>query len=244
MKTPPEVNEVVKRSFDVLEKVLAERSQLKNDDNIQLSFIFRHAENIFQLGQDVIFLVESDRSRSCPILTRVMLEDLFKLVAAFNGDTTAIEITVNEFEVDCDRMAKWLDPKIYTPIVEELSKMAESLRKDFSITSNKKWTTLACAEASKLEGNYRDAYFHLSSHTHATVTGITVQETTASTGYVIQILIFTVLCAAIHLTHVQLTEESQADKDECERLGDKWIHLMNSGVFARMDMPANVYARL
>jgi hypothetical protein len=237
MNAELEVNEVVKRSFAVLDKVLEEASDLKNDDNIQLSFIFRHAENILRLGEDVVFLLESSRPRSCPILVRVMLESLFKLVAAFNEGTSAVEISISEIEDDRDRVTKWLDPVNYGPVADGLSELAEKLRKEFSITSTKKWKTLACAEASKLEGHYRDAYFHLSSHTHATFTGIGVQDTTTSSGYVLQVMLFIVLTTAVHMAHAQLTASCQAHKKECEELGDAWIRLMDSGVFAKMDMP-------
>jgi hypothetical protein len=237
MKTQMKLNEVVKRSFNVLEKVLAESSALKHDDNIQLSFMYRHAENIFQLGQDVVFLLESAHSRSCPIIARAMIESLFKLVAASNDGIVAVQITISEFEDDRDRVTKWLDPKVYAPVAEELSKFAENLRKEFSISSNKKWNTLACAEASKLEGNYRDVYFHLSSHTHATITGITIQETKASIGYVLQSVIFAVLCASIHIASAASTETSLAHRNECDKLGDEWIRLIDSGVFAKLDLP-------
>lgn len=232
-----ETNEVVARSFNLLKEILNASPAMKNDDDLQLSFVYRHTSNILQLGNDVVFLLESGRPRSCPIIVRVMLESLFKLVAAFNNGTNAVQIIVWELKDDSDRMRKWLDPKSWTSIAADLSKQADHLRQEYSITENKKWKAFACAEASELEGSYREAYFHLSSHTHATVTGISIQETTPSTGYVLQTMLFVVLSAALRAAHAFPTKSQQADLDECRLLGDEWMRLMDNGVFAKMDAP-------
>jgi len=205
---------------------------------MQKSFVYRHANNIFYLGKDTIYLLESGRAYSCPIVVRVMLESLFKLVAAMKTPDMAVQIIVSELEEDCDKIAKfpkWLDPAVYAPIAEDYSNQIKHLRKEYGITSPKKWKTLACAEAGQLDGLYRDAYFHLSSHTHATVMGIAIQEKTASAGYVLQILIFVVIGAALHAVQVVPTNFPQEYIKECEKLNDEWIRLGEAGVFSKMD---------
>jgi Family of unknown function (DUF5677) len=240
MKTEITLDDVIKRSFNVLKANLAELSMLRDHENLQLSFIYNHSNNIFKLGQEVVFLLDSGRAHSCPLLVRAMYESLFKLVAAFDDRSAAVQIMIYELEEDHGRITKWLDPQIYSSVAEELSRLAKELRNENASTSNKKWNVLACAEASKLDQHYRDAYFHLSSHVHATITGIAVQNETAGMGYILQTMIFVVLCAAIHLTLSVPREASQNYREECGRLGNEWIQMMDSGVFSKMDLNTNL----
>ncbi len=235
MQTQMELDEVVKRSFSLLGKILDASIASKNDDSMQTAFVYRHASNIFHLGKDTIYLLETGHSYSCPVVARVMLESLFKLVAALKTPDVAVQIIISETEEECDRITKWLDPAVYTSIAEDNTKMAQHLRKEYGITSTKRWNTLACAEAAQLDGHYRDAYFHLSSHTHATITGIEIQEKTASAGYVLQIIIFIVLTAALYTAHVVQSNSLQEQTEECKKLGDEWMRLMDAGVFKKMD---------
>ncbi len=205
---------------------------------MQTSFVYRHASNIFHLGEDTIYLLQSGRSYSCPIVVRSMLESLFKLVAAMKAPDMAVQIIISELEEDCDKIAKfpkWLDPAVYAPIAEDFSNQVKHLRKEYGITSTKKWKAIACAEAAELEGHYRDAYFHFSSHTHAKIIGMEIQEKSACAGYCLQMLIFCVLTAALYLVHIAHTNSPQEHMGECERLGDEWIRLMNAGFFSKMD---------
>jgi len=231
-----ELNENIERSLGLLHKILIESIASKDDGNMQTSFVYRHASNIFHLGEDTICLLQSGRSYSCPIVVRSMLESLFKLVAAIKAPDTAVQIIINELEEDCDKIAKfpkWLDPAVYVPIAEDFSNQIKHFRKGYGITSTKKWTTLACAEAAELDGHYRDAYFHFSSHTHAKIIGMDIQEKSA--GYCLQMLIFCVLTAALHLAHIAHTNSPQEHIGGCEKLGDEWIRLMEAGVFSKMD---------
>jgi hypothetical protein len=235
METNMELNEVVKRSFELLDKILTESIASKNDDNMQTSFVYRHANNIFRLGKDTFFLLESGRAYSCPIVVRGMFESLFKLVAALKVSDAAVQIIISELEEDRDRMTKWLDPAVYAPIAEDFSNQILHLRKEFGITSTKTWNTLACAEAAQFGGHYRDAYFHLSSHSHAKVIGMQIQEKEACAGYCLQITIYAVLTAAGYLVQIVQTNSPQENMKECERLDDERIRLINSGVFIKMD---------
>jgi len=233
-----ELDEVIKRSIGLLGKILVESSVSKDDENMQTSFVYRHANNIFSLGEDTIYLLQSSRSYSCPIIVRAMLESLFKLVAAIKTPDMAVQIIISELEEDCDRIArfpKWLDPAVYAPIAKDFSNQIKNLRKEYAIISTKKWNTLACAEAAQLDGHYRDAYFHFSSHTHSKIIGMAIQENAACAGYCLQMLIFCVLTAALYLIHIAYSNSPQEHIGECERLGDEWMRLMDAGVFSKMD---------
>src|SRR5260221_995756 len=145
-----ELNENVERSLGLLRKILSESIASKDDGNMQESFVYRHASNIFHLGEDTIHLLQSGRSYSCPIVVRSMLESLCKLVAAMKTPDMAVQIIISELEEDCDKIAKfpkWLDPKVYAPIAEDFLNQVKHLRKEYGITSTKRWNTLACAEA-------------------------------------------------------------------------------------------------
>ena len=235
MKTQMEPDELAKRSFNLLGKILAESIAAKNDDNKQISFAYRHANNIFCLGKDTIYLLESGRAYSCPIVVRTILESLFKLVAALKIPDAAVQIIIYELEEDCERMTKWLNPAVYAPIAEDFSKEILSLRKEYGITSTKKWSTAACAEAAQFDGHYRDAYFHLSSHTHAKIIGMQIQENAACAGFCLQIIVYAILTAAGYLVQIVSTSAAQESMKECERLDDERIRLMNAGVFSKMD---------
>jgi len=230
-----ELDGVVKRSFDLLGKILAESDASKDDDNMQTSFVHRHASNIFHLGEDTVHLLQSGRAYSCPIVVRAMLESLFKLVAALKISDAAVQIIISELEEDSERMTRWLNLEVYAPIAEDFSNQILHLRKEYGITSTKKWNTSACAEAAQFDGHYRDAYFHLSSHTHAKIIGMEIQEKAACAGYCLQIVIYTVLTAAGYLVQIVQTNSPQKHMEECERLDDERIRLMNAGVFSKMD---------
>ena len=233
-----ELDEVVKGSFGLLGKILAETIASKDDENLQAAFIYRHANNIFHVGEDTVYLLQSGRSYSCPITVRVMLESLFKLVAATKAPDMAVQIIISELEEDCDKIEKfpkWLDPAVYAPIAEDFSNKVKQLRKEYGITSPKKWKTLACAEVAELDGHYRDAYFHFSSHTHAKIIGMEIQEKATCAGYCLQMLIYCVLTAALYSAHAVQAELQQERIDECEKLGNEWMRLMDAGVFRKMD---------
>lgn len=229
-----EVNEVINRSFSLLGKILGDSAKAKDNDNLQVSLVYHYAENIFHLGQDTIFLLNARRSHAAPVAVRAMLESLFKLVAATKQPNNAAEIALSELEDDYRRINKWLDPKHYATVAEDILKLAQHLRSEHRITSNKKWDTFTCAETAELEPCYREGYYHLRAHAHATFTGIGIQSMCQSVGYVLQILIFAVLSAAAHSLHLFPIQSREALAHECLQLGDEWLRLIDSGV-AEMD---------
>ena len=71
------LDEIADRSLGLLGQVLDESITLKNGEDMRRAFVYRHARNIYQLGRDVVFLIESSRLDSCPVIVRAMLESLF-----------------------------------------------------------------------------------------------------------------------------------------------------------------------
>src|SRR5690242_17704365 len=104
-----ELDQIAEQSFSLLGRVLDESIAWQNREDIRRAFVYRHARNIYQLGRDVIVLLDSSRLDSCPVIVRAMLESLFKLVAAVKRPEAAVEILISEVEDDLGRITKWLD---------------------------------------------------------------------------------------------------------------------------------------
>ena len=229
------LDEIADRSFGLLGQVLDESIKLKNGEDMRRAFVYRHARNIYQLGRDVIFLLESSRLDSCPVIVRAMLESLFKLVAAVKQPDAAVQILISEVEDDLARITKWLDPVACAPAIKSFTEFAQRLRSDFQVTSFKKWTTLACAEAAELGGQYRGEYFHFSGHAHSTTGGIILQEVSFGAGQVLKTTLPVVLSAVGHAVQVVPTNSPQKHIDQSARLLKKVISLSQSGVFRELD---------
>src|SRR5207247_4641332 len=116
-----ELDEIAEQSFGLLSQVLDESIALKNGEDMRRAFVYRHARNIYQLGRDVIFLLESSRLDSCPVIVRAMLESLFKLVAAVKQPDAAVQILISEVEDDLARITKWLAPVACAPAIKSFT---------------------------------------------------------------------------------------------------------------------------
>ncbi|MCI0744712.1 MAG: DUF5677 domain-containing protein [Verrucomicrobia subdivision 3 bacterium] len=229
------IERIIEQSFGLLGKVLNESIALKSGEDFRNAFVYRHARNIYQLGQDVTCLLDSGHLDSCPIVVRVMLESLFKLVAAVKKPEAAAQIVLSEVEDDLGRIKTWLDPMGCAPAITRLSDFSKRLRTEHGITSNKKWNTLACAEAADLGTNYRHEYFHFSGHTHATTGGIISQELEGGRGHVLQTLLFIVVCAVGHAVQTIQTHTPQQHIDESARLLKELLKLVEKGAFQELD---------
>src|SRR5262245_28470509 len=100
-----ELDRIAEESFSLLGRVLDESIELKSEENVRIAFVYHHARNIYQLGQDVIFLFEAGRFDSCPVIVRAMLESLFKLIAAVKQPDAAVQILTSEAE-DADNQGQ------------------------------------------------------------------------------------------------------------------------------------------
>jgi hypothetical protein len=229
------LDQIVEKTFRLMGQILDESISLKNGVNIRDAFVYRHARNIYQLGNDIVFLLESNRLDSCPIIVRSMLESLFKLVASVKEPNAAVQILISEVEDDISRITKWLDPVACAPAIRDLTEFTQRLRREYHITSTKKWTALACAEAAELGEQYRGEYFHFSGHTHATTGGILLQENLFGAGQVLQVMLSTLLTAAAHAVQAIPTKSPQNCIDESTKLLKQVIRLMETGGFRQLN---------
>jgi len=230
-----DLNGLVDRSFGLLGEVLNESIPLTTGGDLRCAFVYRHATNILRLGQDVIYLLTESRVDSCQIVVRATLESLFKLVAATKRSEAAHEIVLSEVEEQLGRISKWLDPVACAPAIDSLSKFAKQLRKDFGISSNRKWSVIDCADAAELTQNYREDYFCFSGSVHATTSGIISQESRVGAGYALQTLLFVVLCAVAHFVQVVQTGAPQKSIDEAAMLLRELTRMVDEGIFRELD---------
>jgi hypothetical protein len=234
LKNANELDEVIKESFDLLGQVLDESNSFGLESDYRLAFIYRHARHIYHLGHDVIFLLKSGRLDSCPVIVRAMLESLFKLIAAVKQSETAVQILIAEVESDIERM-KLLNPITCAPGIKMGGEFAAKLRKEYNVTSKKKWTVFECAAASELVDKYQGDYFVFSGRSHATTGGIITQERRAGAGHALQTLLFIVTYASGGFAQVVLTKTPQQHVDESARLMMKFATLVDSGIFNELE---------
>ena len=233
-----ELDEVVRDSFSLLGKVLEESHSLGLASDYREAFIYRHARSIYYLGQDVVFLLESGRLDSCQFIVRAMLESLFKLVASVKQPEAAVQILVGEVEADMERM-KLFDPIACAPGIKCSADFAAKLRKEYSITSKKKWSAFECANAADLVDKYRGDYFVFSGRVHASTGGIMMQENQIGAGHALQTLLFIVICAAGSFAQAIQTQTPQPHIDEATRLINRHVELIKNDVFSELDADLN-----
>jgi hypothetical protein len=230
MKHAKELNEIIDNGFGLLDSVLSEAAEIGGEWDYRTSFVYRHARNINQLGQDVLFLMESGRLESCQVVVRAMLESLFKLITAVKQPEAALQIFISELEADAERM-KLLGPTECAPGVECFEKFAAQLRKEHNVTSQKEWSTFDCAEAAELIDKYRGEYFVFSGRAHASTGGIILEEGKIGAGCALQTLLFIIIYASGGLVQVVQTKTPQQHVDESARLLNELLELMRAGLF-------------
>lgn len=238
MTDAKELDEVVKESFSLLGKVLDESNTFGEESDYRHAFVYRHARNIYQLGQDVIFLLESGRLDSCQVIVRAMLESLFKLIAAVKQTEAAVQILISEVEADLERM-KLFDPIECAPGIKCSAEFAAKLRKEYKVTSKKKWSTFECAAAADLIDKYRGDYFVFSGRSHASTGGILMQENQIGAGCALQTLLFIIIYASGGFVQVIQTKTPQQHIDESARLINRLVELIESGIFSELDRDLN-----
>ena len=177
-----------------------------------------------------MFLMESGRIESCQVIVRAMLESLFKLIAAVKQPEAALQIFISELEADAERM-KLLNPTECAPGVECFEKLATKLRKEHNVTSEKIWSTFACADAAELIDKYRGEYFIFSGRAHASTGGIILEEGKIGAGCALQTLLFIVIYASGGFVQVIQTKTPQRHIDESARLLNKLLELMEADLF-------------
>ncbi len=113
-----------------------------------------------------------------------------------------------------------------------LESEAKRLRHEYSIASCNKWSVFDTAKAAKCDSTYARDYFMLSSHVHATISGIIAQEEQVSCGYIFQTAIFVILTSSGYTVQGVRTSTPQMYINEATNLLGIGIKLIRSGAFA------------
>ena len=224
-------------SYNLLLRVLTQVFALHEKGNLRHAFIYRHAQTILRLGEDLFHLEAERRSYSSPIVVRVMLECLFNLAAAVKKEEFAAEKLIWEAEDEARRIQKWLggDSPCLKETIETLTNWAASIRKQHNVTTNVNWNTLACAEAAELDDHYRQEYFVFSKKTHATTSGMLSSEKNVGRGFILETTVFILLCAAGHVVQVLPTKSPQRHMNRCTKLTKSLCAAVERKAFQKLD---------
>jgi hypothetical protein len=166
--------QVTKQSLALLRRILErERGRFAKEDlpftSSPPAFIYLHARNISELGDDVVALEAVNRSRAARILVRPMLESLFSLVAAGNPTFPARKI-VAEQEDEIERIKVWSEEDHdheFRDKLKEAKQQVRHLRLKHSITEKKKWNARETAQEAALDWHYKRDYFSCGGNIHS-----------------------------------------------------------------------------
>lgn len=219
--------EMTERSFVLLFELLQASSATQREgDQTRAVFVHRHARNILGLGEDVAFLLESDRADSCPIIVRSILESMFKIGAAVNRENAAISILAYEIQDDIKRIGILTSgilgrDQILLETSTSLKAYLMEIRKKHSLASESDWRVLTCAELAGFPDIYRLDYYLLSKHTHAHVSGLIQQEKGFDPGRLLRIVIFAALAATGRAAPLLGVNDAQRYVDDAALLLDE-----------------------
>jgi uncharacterized protein DUF5677 len=230
--------QLIKESLALLTRVLDEAFGHGPESDLRRAFIYRHARNVLDLGQDVLALELQNRSSASRIIVRPMIESLYRLAAAVKRPTFAAEKLVAELEQELERIQKWIAVAQSNDFESEmadtttlLTAYAQRLRREHSVTTKNRWDQFATAKAAELDWHYARDYFLYSKYVHATISGIISQEYQIGRGHVLQTAIFVILSAVGHAVQGIETEAPQDHVDEAARLARLAINLTREGAF-------------
>lgn len=213
---------IATQSYELLLRILKQAfaDASEEDGNLRRAFIYRHAQSILQLSEDVFHLEAEDRCCSSFIVIRVMMESFFNVVAAVKHEKFAMEKLIWEAEDEANRIRKWLDADDATlkETVETLGNTASAIRQEFGITGKLNWNTLACAEAAGLDHHYRFEYFVFSKNVHAATSGMLSSEAGFDRGQVLQTAIYILLGTAGHIVQILPTKAPQRHLNRSTKL--------------------------
>lgn len=228
-------SELTRRSLAFLRQILQPiGDRLANDDSLFTSppaFIHLHARNICELGDDVLALHLSNRSRAAQIVVRPMLESLFSLAAAAKDPAFPAKKIVAEQEDQIKRFKKWIEADHYDEFQEGLEKAKEQiayLRQKHSIVGNVEWDVWQTADAAKLNWHYGRDYFFYSGDIHAKVGALICHERPSNSDQALQSVIYIVLMAAEKIASALGIELSQTQVNEKTRLRKTALALLKS----------------
>lgn len=166
--------EVTNRSALLRQILERERGRFAKEDlpftSSPPAFIYLHARNICELGDDVLALEAAKRTRASRISVRPMLESLFSLVAAVKDPTFPARKVVAEQEDEIERFKVWTEEDQLLEFqgkLEEAKRQVRDLRREHAITQKKKWNARETAQEAGLDWHYRRDYFSCSGNIHS-----------------------------------------------------------------------------
>jgi len=212
--------------IDLLAEFLNDAREAAPSENppIQQVFVYRHANNIATLADDVHSLRADDRIGSCFILMRSLFEGLMNLVAAVKCPSFAAEKMISEIEHDIDKVTKWQDAEQeseaqqFAEPLELIKDLAQSLRHVHGITSQRRWTTLEVARLAGLDQHYMHELFLFSRNAHASTGGIIAQEHDCGQELILQDTSYIALSALAHAVQVLPSKHAQHYVHQATRL--------------------------
>lgn len=228
-------------SYRLLLNVLEEAYLDHKDGDLRQAFIYRHAQTILRLSEDVFHLEADQRCYSSAIVVRVMVESLFNLAAAVKDPRFAAEKVIWELDDEVNRMRKWIAGCEDT--VAQLEAFSKSLRHNHGVTSVRKLNTLECATIADLEEQYRHDYFVFSQNVHATNAGILGAENGITRGQVIQSVVQILITSAVEMIQILPSRQPQRHMQKATNLLHELTTLVEKRAFQQL-IPANVLESL
>lgn len=144
-------------------------------------FILRHAERIASLAVDAEALVATERFEATALIVRSMLESLFNIVASARlHDEFVCQKVLYEVR-SWIRYAEKItsDPSGAVSVaIREMKQLEAEMLNEFqsTTTSFPQTNVWDCAVAAQHEDVYRETYFALSHHTHASTMGSLIRH--------------------------------------------------------------------
>ena len=193
------------------------------------AFIYLHARNIYELGNDVLALKLSNRSRAAQILVRPLLESLFSLAAAAHEPTFPPKKMVAEYEDDIERFEKWIEQDHHDEFRDGLEKAKEQIRdprQKHSIVKNPRWDARQTAQAARLDWHYGRDYFRYSGDIHSKVGTLIRNEGSSDSAQALQSVVYILLRTAEEIIPALALKLSQTQFNEKTMLWKTGIALL------------------
>lgn len=224
-------------SYRLLLRILEQAYSMRQDGDVRHAFIYRHAQTLLRLSEDVLHLEAEQRRYSSGIVTRVMLESLFNLVAAVKQPSFAVEKLIWEIEEEEKRIRKWIPSGSVGlgKAIRELEMFKISLRDKHQITSVANLNAFECARRADLGDQYRLDYFVLSKQVHATTSGMLSGENGLNSGHVLRTVVFVLLCASAHVVQVLPTKQPQRHLDRAAKLLERLTSLFQKDASRKLN---------
>jgi Family of unknown function (DUF5677) len=220
MKLP----ELTNQSLRLLESIL-DRARERLPANLDFTscpeFIYLQAENICELGKDVLALEKLNRSRASRILVRPMLESLFALAAAVSNPGFPPRKLNAEWKDENKRIRKWIDEEHrdeFQPVLEEAERKIRDVEQKFSIKEKKEWNAYQTAEEAgqALTWHYRRGYFVFSGNIHSTINALRQHQSRRE--IILQSVMLIVFETIDHVVSGLKIELSQTQTDQRRKL--------------------------